>query len=63
MMMPNLSHCLEPQCGHWYAQKKCGTCLLCLGVGFLSFPTGDPIFNPKIEERVNYVLVFCVWRR
>ena len=25
-------------------QKKSGTCLLCLVVGFLSFMTGDPIF-------------------
>ena len=23
-------------------------------LGFLSFMTGDPIFKPKIEQRVNY---------
>ena len=27
-------------------KKKCGTCLLCLVVGFLSFLTGDPIVKP-----------------
>ena len=51
------------QCSHWYTQKKCGTCLLCLVVGFLSFPTGGPIFKPEIEQRVNYVFAFWEWRR
>ena len=32
-------------------------------LGFLSFMTGDPIFKPKIEQRVNYVFVFCPWQR
>ena len=39
------------------------TCLLRLVVGFLSFVTGDPIFKPKIEQRVNYVFTFCAWQR
>ena len=47
------------QCGHWYAKKKCGTCLLCLVVGFLPFMTADPIFKRKIEQRVNYIFTFC----
>ena len=51
------------QCGHWYASKKGSTCLLCLVVNFLSFPDGDPIFKPKIEQRVNYVFAFCAWQR
>ena len=25
--------------------------------------TGDPIFKPKIEQRVNYVFAFCAWQR
>ena len=24
--------------------------------------TGDPIFKPKIEQRVNYVFTFCAWQ-
>ena len=43
--------------------KKVYTCLLCLVVGFLSFPTGGPIFKPEIEQRVNYACAFCAWRR
>ena len=33
------------------------------GSAFLSFMTGDPIFKPKIEQRVNYVFAFCAWQR
>ena len=25
--------------------------------------TGDPIFKPKIEQRVNYVFTFGAWQR
>ena len=25
--------------------------------------TGDPIFKPKIEKRVNYVFALCAWQR
>ena len=32
-------------------------------LAFLSFMTSDPIFKPKIEQRVNYVFVFCAWQR
>ena len=24
--------------------------------------TGDPIFKPKKEQRVNYIFAFCVWQ-
>ena len=51
------------QGGHWHTQNKCGTCLLCLIVRCLSLAASDPIFKPKIKQRVDYVFVFCAWRR
>ena len=51
------------KCCHWHTQKQCGTCLLCLIVCFLSLPASDPIFKPKIKQRVDYVFAFCAWRR
>ena len=51
------------KCCHWHTQKQCGTCLLCLIACFLSLPASDPIFKPKIKQRVDYVFAFCAWRR
>ena len=51
------------KCCHWHTQKQCGTCLLCLIVCFLSLPASDPIFKPKIKQRVDYVFAFCALRR
>ena len=51
------------KCCHWHTGKQCGTCLLCLIVCFLSLPASDPIFKPKIKQRVDYVFAFCAWRR
>ena len=51
------------KCCHWHTQKQCGTCLLCLIVCFLSLPASNPIFEPKIKQRVDYVFAFCAWRR
>ena len=31
--------------------------------GTSAFMTCDPIFKPKIEQRVNYVFAFCAWQR
>ena len=51
------------KCCHWHTQKQCGTCLLCLIVCFLSLPASDPIFKPKIKQRVDSVFAFCAWQR
>ena len=51
------------KCCHWHTEKRGGTCLLCLIVCLLSLPASDPIFKPKIKQRVDYVFAFCAWRR
>ena len=43
------------------SDKLSGKRLIIRGyLGFLSFMTGDPIFKPKVDQRVNYVFAFCV---
>ena len=63
-MMTNLSHCLNGRHQTNYQAAPHHPLAPIRGyLGVLSFMTGDPIFKPKIEQRVNYVFTFCAWQR
>ena len=66
MMMRNLSHCRN---GRHQTSVAIGTLkntvahAFCASLYASCVPASDPIFKPKIKQRVDYVFAFCVWRR